>query len=171
MNELLLNPVIRKKRAEGWIEFVVGGIPIGPMKKTYAPGLMVIGDAAGQCKPVSGGGIYTGAVAAKIAAKVAAEAIAENDFSEKKMAQYEKRWQKELGSELEIGMHLHDYRMKLTDEEMNRLFDGLNDPEILDIITEYGDMDHPSILIQKLMLSKQSFKLMKLFGTFVKTLF
>ncbi|WNY28400.1 hypothetical protein MmiEs2_05850 [Methanimicrococcus stummii] len=167
---LLTNPVISEKIKTGQTDFVVGGIPIGPMKKTYANGLMVTGDAAGQCKPVSGGGIYTGAVAAKIAAKVAAEAIAENDFSEKKMAEYEKRWKKELGREFEIGMRVHNYRMKLTDEEMNKIFNEMNDPEILNLITEYGDMDHPSVLIQKLMLSKHSLKMAKLFGTFLKTL-
>lgn len=171
LDRLLLNPVIEEKRNSGYSDFVVGGIPIGPMKKTYTSGLMVVGDAAGQCKPISGGGVYTGAVAAKIAAKVAAEAINENDFSEKKMAEYEKRWKKELGRELDIGMRVHDYRMKLTDEEMNLIFDELNDPEILDLITEYGDMDHPSVLIQKLMLSKHSLKMGKLFGIFIKTLF
>lgn len=171
LDRLLLNPVIEDKIKPGFSDFAVGGIPIGPMKKTYASGLMVAGDAAGQCKPISGGGIYTGAVAAKIAAKVAAEAVSENNFSEKKMAEYEKRWQKELGRELDIGMRVHDYRMKLSDGDMNRIFDALNDPEILELITEYGDMDHPSVLIQKLMLSKQSLKMMKLFGTFIKTLF
>ena len=171
LNRLIQNPVISGRLKSGYTDFVVGGIPIGPMKKTYAVGLMVVGDAAGQCKPVSGGGIYTSAVAAKIAAKVAAEAIEENDFSEKKMAEYEKRWKKELGRELEIGMHAHAYRMRLTDKEMDELFDELNDPEILDLITEYGDMDHPSVLIRKLMLSKHSLKMTKLFGTFLKTLF
>lgn len=132
---------------------------------------MVVGDAAGQCKPVSGGGIYTGAVAAKIAAAVAAEAVFENDFSEQKMSVYEKRWKKELGRELEIGMAAHAYRMKLSDSEMNDIFETLHDPEILDMITEYGDMDHPSVLIRKLMFSKHSLKMMKLAGTLFKNFF
>jgi len=170
LNRLIQNPVISDRLKSGYTDFVVGGIPIGPMKKTYAAGLMVVGDAAGLCKPVSGGGVYTGAVAAKIAAKVAAEAIVEKDYSEKKMAEYEKRWKKELGRELEIGMRAHAYRMNLTDKEMDELFDELNDPEILEMITEYGDMDHPSVLIRKLMLSKHSLKMMKLVGTFIKTI-
>ncbi|MCL2550013.1 MAG: NAD(P)/FAD-dependent oxidoreductase, partial [Methanimicrococcus sp.] len=171
LNRLIQNPVISGRLKPGYTDFVVGGIPVGPMKKTYAAGLMVVGDAAGQCKPVSGGGVYTGAVAAKIAAIVAAEAISENDYSEKKMAEYEKRWKKELGRELETGMRAHAYRINLTDKETDELFDELNDPEILEMITEYGDMDHPSVLIRKLMLSKHSLKMMKLFGTFVKTIF
>jgi hypothetical protein len=67
-------------------------------------------------------------------------------------------------------MRAHAYRMKLKDNEMDDIFSELNDPEILDLITEYGDMDHPSVLIQKLMISKHSLKMMKLFGTFLKTL-
>ena len=169
LSELLQSPILSQKTAGGNTDFVVGGIPIGPMKKTYAAGLMVVGDAAGQCKPISGGGIYTGAVAAKIAADVASEAILENDFSEKKMSLYEKRWKKELGRELDIGMAAHAYRMKLEDKEMNDIFETLNDPEILNLITEHGDMDHPSVLIRKLMLSKHSLKMMKLAGTFFKT--
>ncbi|MCL2142011.1 MAG: NAD(P)/FAD-dependent oxidoreductase, partial [Methanimicrococcus sp.] len=93
----------------------------------------------------------------------------ENDFSEKKMSLYEKRWKKELGRELDIGMAAHAYRMKLEDKEMNDIFETLNDPEILSLITEHGDMDHPSVLIRKLMLSKHSLKMMKLAGTFFKT--
>ena len=170
LSALLQNPIISERLKAGHSDFVVGGIPIGPMKKTYASGLMVAGDAAGQCKPISGGGIYTGAIAAKIAAKVAAEAISENDFSEKKMSEYEKRWKKEIGREFDIGMRAHAYRMKLKDNEADDIFRELNDPEILDLITEYGDMDHPSVLIQKLMMSKHSLKMMKLFGTFLKTL-
>lgn len=170
LERLLQNPVFDGRLSPGQTDFTVGGIPIGPMKKTYTAGLMVVGDAAGQCKPVSGGGVYTGAVAAKIAAKVAAEAIAANDYSEKKTAEYEKRWKKELGRELDIGMRAHAYRMKLTDREMDDIFNELNNPEILDLIMEYGDMDHPSVLIQKLMLSKHSLKMAKLFGTFMKTI-
>jgi len=170
LEKLLLNPVISGKISPGFSDFVVGSIPIGPMKKTYLEGFMVIGDAAGQCKPVSGGGIYTGAVAAKIAAEVAAASISENDFSEKRISEYEKRWKKELGFEFDVGMKIHSYRMKLTDDEMNKMFAELSDPEISKLITEYGDMDHPTVLIQKIMLSKHSLKMMKLFGTFIKTL-
>ena len=170
LESLLSNPAIQNKISAGHSDFVVGSIPLGPMPQTYAAGFMVIGDAAGQCKPVSGGGIYTGAVAAKIAAETAATAIADNNFSESKMSEYEKRWKKELGFEFDVGMKIHSYRMKLTDDEMNKMFAELSDPEISKLITEYGDMDHPTVLIQKIMFSKHSLKMMKLFGTFLKTL-
>ena len=62
---------------------VVGGVPCAPtLKKIVADGLMLVGDAAHQVNPISGGGIATAMIAGKIAGCVAAEAIKEDDFSE-----------------------------------------------------------------------------------------
>lgn len=153
------------------LDFVVGGIPVGPQDKTYTGGVLLAGDAAGQAKPTSGGGVYTGAFAAKIAGRVAAEAALENDTSANRLSEYDRLWRKGLAKELEIGMKIHDYMGKLEDKQLNELIGSLNTPSILDTITEYGDMDHPSILMRKLMFSGNSLRLMKAFGTFIKTLF
>ena len=59
----------------------VGGLPLGPPAATAVAGLLAVGDAAGQVKPTSGGGIYPGLVAAKIAGGVAAAAAMEGDCS------------------------------------------------------------------------------------------
>jgi len=168
---LHFNPHVKARYSGGMLDFVVGGIPIGPPEKTVADGILLVGDAAGQTKPTSGGGIYTGAFAAKIAGKVAAQAALEGDTSAKRLSEYDQLWRKGLGRELEIGMKIHDYIGKLEDRQFNELIGSLNTPSILDTITEYGDMDNPSILIRKLMLSGNSFRLMKAFGTFIKTLF
>jgi hypothetical protein len=68
-------------------------------------------------------------------------------------------------------MKIHDYMGKLEDRQINDLIGSLNTPSILKIVTEYGDMDHPSILMKKLMFSGNSLRLMKAFGSFLKTLF
>ena len=165
------NPHVKAKYSGSMLDFVVGGIPIGPLEKTVADGVLLVGDAAGQAKPTSGGGIYTGAFAAKIAGKVAAEAALDGDTSAKRLSEYDRLWRKELGKELEIGMKIHDYMGRLEDRQLNDLIGSLNTPSILDTITEYGDMDHPSILMRKLMFSGNSLRLMKAFGTFLRTLF
>ncbi|AKB81391.1 Geranylgeranyl diphosphate reductase [Methanosarcina barkeri 3] len=165
------NSHVKARYSGGMLDFVVGGIPIGPQEKTVSDGILLVGDAAGQTKPTSGGGIYTGAFAAKIAGKVAAQAALEGDTSAKRLSEYDQLWRKGLGRELEIGMKIHDYIGKLEDRQLNDLIGSLNTPSILDTITEYGDMDHPSILLRKLMFSGNSFRLMKAFGTFLKTLF
>lgn len=165
------NPCIKTRYSGGMLDFVVGGIPVGPQDKTYTGGVLLAGDAAGQAKPTSGGGVYTGAFAAKIAGRVAAEAALENDTSANRLSEYDRLWRKGLAKELEIGMKIHDYMGKLEDKQLNELIGSLNTPSILDTITEYGDMDHPSILMRKLMFSGNSLRLMKAFGTFIKTLF
>lgn len=165
------NPHVKAKYSGGMLDFVVGGIPIGPQDKTVSDGILLAGDAAGQAKPTSGGGIYTGAFAAKIAGKVAANAALEGDTSAKRLSEYDQLWRKGLGKELEIGMKIHDYIGKLEDGQLNDLIGSLNTPSILNTITEYGDMDHPSILLRKLMFSGNSLRLMKAFGTFLRTLF
>ena len=165
------NSHVKSKYSGSMLDFVVGGIPIGPPKKTVSDGIMLAGDAAGQAKPTSGGGIYTGTFAAKIAGKVAAKAAFEGDTSAKRLSEYDQLWRKGLGKELEIGMKIHDYIGKLEDRQLNDLIGSLNNPSILNTITEYGDMDHPSILMRKLIFSGNSFRLMKAFGTFLRTLF
>jgi digeranylgeranylglycerophospholipid reductase len=165
------NPHIKARYSGGMLDFVVGGIPIGPQERTVTNGVLLVGDAAGQAKPTSGGGIYTGAFSAKIAGKVAAKAALEGDNSAKRLSEYDQLWRKGLGKELDIGMKIHDYVGKLEDKQLNDLIGSLNTPSILNTITEYGDMDHPSILMRKLMFSGSSIRLMKTFGIFLKTLF
>lgn len=165
------NPYVKARYSGGMLDFVVGGIPIAPPEKTASDGVLLVGDAAGQAKPTSGGGIYTGAFAAKIAGKIAAKAALEGDTSAKRLSEYDQLWRKGLGKELEIGMKIHDYIGKLEDRQFNDLIGSLNTPSILNTITEYGDMDHPSILLRKLMFSGNSLRLMKAFGTFLRTLF
>lgn len=165
------NPHIKARYSGGMLDFVMGGIPVGSPEHIVSDGILLVGDAAGQAKPTSGGGIYTGAFAAKIAGKVAATAALEGNTSADRLSEYDQLWRKGLGKELEIGMKIHDYIGKLEDSHLNELVNSLNSPSILNTITEYGDMDHPSIIVRKLLFSGNSFRLMKAFGTFIKTLF
>jgi digeranylgeranylglycerophospholipid reductase len=168
---LCSNPHVKARYSGGMLDFVVGGIPIGPPQRTATDGVLLAGDAAGQAKPTSAGGIYTGAFAAKIAGKIAADAALERDNSAQRLSEYDLIWRKGLGKELETGMKIHDYMGRLEDGQVNELLGSLNTPSILKIITEYGDMDHPSVLMRKLMFSGNSLRLMRAFGTFLKTLF
>lgn len=167
LEKLLHHPVISSRYKGSRTEFVVGGIPLGPPKKTVSGKVLLVGDAAGQVKPTSGGGIYMGAKCAKIAGEVAAKA----SRKECALFEYENRWRKAIGRELEIGMMIHRSIGKLSDENLNEFITFLNKPEIRDMITEYGDMDHPSVLIQKLIKTGNSLKIMKFMGIALKTLF
>jgi digeranylgeranylglycerophospholipid reductase len=80
-----------------------GGIPLKPLSRTYGERLIAVGDAAGQVKPTSGGGIYYGLLAADIAAATLHEALEDDDLSAKRLARYQRGWRKKLGRELRTG--------------------------------------------------------------------
>ena len=127
-----------------------GLIPIGTRSQTVAEGVMVVGDAAAQAKPTSGGGLYTGICAAKIAGQVAAEhALAPQDVTG--LITYEERWRGKLDRELSLGMSIRRLFRNLHNREINFIFDVLDKPAILDVVTTYGDIDYPSLILKALL--------------------
>jgi digeranylgeranylglycerophospholipid reductase len=127
-----------------------GLIPIGPRSQTVTDGVMVVGDAAAQAKPTSGGGLYTGIVAAKIAGEVAAEHVLAPQDSEG-LITYEKRWRDKLDRELSLGMSLRRLFRNLHNREINFIFDVLDNQALLDVVKTYGDIDYPSQIIKALL--------------------
>lgn len=100
---------------------VVGGVPCAPtLKKIVADGLMLVGDAAHQVNPLSGGGITTAMLAGKIAGEVAAEAIADGDISASRLQKYADLWHRAEGKSHERLYKIKQAIHKLTDEDLNR---------------------------------------------------
>ncbi|NIR51166.1 NAD(P)/FAD-dependent oxidoreductase [candidate division KSB1 bacterium] len=103
---------------------VVGGVPCAAtLKKIVADGLMLVGDAAHQVNPISGGGIVTAMIAGQMAGKVAADAIKENDVSEKRLQEYANEWHRVEGKNHERFYKIKKAIYKLTDEDLNRTAD------------------------------------------------
>jgi len=127
-----------------------GLIPFGPPPRTVADHVLLVGDAAAQAKPTSGGGLYTGIVCAEIAGEVAAKAVKMGDTSIEALEEYERRWRGRLGRELRFGMLAHRLFASLSDDELDRIIAVLDDPEILEVIVDHGDIDYPSLLIKEL---------------------
>jgi len=148
LKRLLKSPKIRGRVRGGPLHLVVGGLPLGPPASTVADGLIAVGDAAGQVKPTSGGGIYPGLVCAKIAGTVAAAASREGDASAARLSEYERMWRSAIGRELRLGMIVHRMRAGMTDSELDDLVRLLADREdLISIIEKEGDIDRPSRVI------------------------
>lgn len=97
-------------------------IPITPLPRTFADRVLAVGDAAGQTKPTTGGGIYYGLVCAEAAAHTAAAAFEKGDFGIRAMSRYERQWRKELGREIKISTFFRRLAERLTDKEIDNLF-------------------------------------------------
>ncbi len=99
-----------------------GGIPLKPLSRTYGERLIAVGDAAGQVKPTSGGGIYYGLLSADIAADTLHEALDDDDLSARRLARYERGWRKKLGGELRTGYWARKLFERLGNRRIDRLF-------------------------------------------------
>jgi len=77
--------------------FCSGAIPIGPPGQTTSDRAFLVGDAAAQTKPFTGGGILYGMTAADVAARTVDPADPST------LADYESAWRDELGREIRLG--------------------------------------------------------------------
>ena len=88
--------------------------------------MMLVGDAAHQSNPISGGGIIQAIIAGQIAGDVAAKAIKENNVSLKRLKEYTDRWYEINGQTHVRSYRLKEVAYKLTDKDLNRTAAKIN---------------------------------------------
>ncbi len=110
--------VARRYPAAARTALTVGGVIVHTtIKRTYADGVLVAGDAAHMINPLSGGGIVNAMKAGRLAGCTAAAAIRAGDTSERRLASYHKAWMDLLGED-----HLKYYRIKQALENLDDAF-------------------------------------------------
>lgn len=125
-----LDKLLLKLRAGGQVKSVVKepakwGIPLRPLGRTFGERLLVVGDAAGQVKPTTGGGIYYALLASEVAADALHRALSRNDLSAKELGSYEKGWKSLLSREIEIGYSARRIFEVLRDGQIDFLMHGI----------------------------------------------
>lgn len=147
-----LNQLIEAKGLEDAkrLKIISGAIPIGPPRHTYADNVLIVGDAAAQTKPLSGGGLYTGMRAARWAALTAVEAITENDLSAKRLSEYEARWKADIGKELDRGLLIRKAYTNMTDKKLDDIGRQLDRDDAKEVLAT-GDIDFPSKIASPLL--------------------
>jgi digeranylgeranylglycerophospholipid reductase len=99
---------------------IAGGVPCATTCDEIVKGnVMLVGDAAHQVNPVSGGGIISGMIGGMIAGQVAVEALQKDDSTHLK--EYEKRWHKRLGWRHEVFYRIKEAIYQFSDETLNKL--------------------------------------------------
>lgn len=119
-----------------------------PLEKTYTDRVLVVGEAAGQIKTTTGGGIYYGLLGAEFALETLKEAFRKNNFSANALSPYERKWKKAIGEELRLGYYFRKLFSKLTDEQIEELFDRMIQEEILNLAYREAVFDwHKNIIL------------------------
>ncbi len=134
---------------------LAGGVPCAEsLEKMTLPGLMLVGDAAHQVNPVSGGGIISGMIGGKIAGMVAAEIVRQNEMS--LMAHYEKEWKDSLGSRHDRYYKIKKVIYKFKDNDLNSIADEITKlPETqqtLGNLFKQAVIKHPTLIIDVMKL-------------------
>lgn len=156
LNSFIKNHPIAKKKLENGVinKRMSGAIPLGSyIRKTYADNLLVVGDAAGQTKPTTGGGVIFGGIAAQIAGKVASDAVTAEKYNSQYLSKYQKLWKKELKQNLKVMKLIRSYINSLTTKDLDRFFILLNKPRIRNKISEFGDIDNQKTIVFNLLMN------------------
>ncbi len=104
---------------------IAGGVPSTiTLDKISAPGIMLVGDAARQVNPLSGGGIASGMIGGSIAGRIAGEAIKMNKLDH--ILNYDKEWHNRLGKRHEIFERIKNGIYNFSDEKFNNIAHAFN---------------------------------------------
>ncbi|MBN1376160.1 MAG: NAD(P)/FAD-dependent oxidoreductase [Dehalococcoidia bacterium] len=136
---------LRKLEKQGRIscqspEVKYGIVPIKPLSHTYGERTLVIGDAAGQVKPTTGGGIYFGLLCANIAVETIHEALQSGNLSARFLSSYQKKWHKLLKQELSIDYWAHRFYRGLNDKQVDHIFSVIERHRIHESILSSPDV-------------------------------
>ncbi|MFC1898597.1 NAD(P)/FAD-dependent oxidoreductase, partial [Candidatus Cloacimonadota bacterium] len=120
-----LDEFVKERFPDGQINYTVyGGVPTSAtLPEIVKDNIMLVGDAARQVNPITGGGIVQAMIAAKIAGEVAAKAVKAKRFDAKFLKKYHKEWDKKLGNIQKIIFKMKEKYMNLTDARFNKIVD------------------------------------------------
>ena len=138
---------IRKIFAPIWIK--------GPIEKFVEGKTVIIGDAAGQAKPTTAGGIFTSGMGGIYAGQAISKFLETDDKIE--LEQYQKKWIERFGKEFEKQSFARKILERIDNKTINKLFESIT-PEIIKEISEKDDFDFHTSSIIKLLGIKGSIK-------------
>ena len=140
LKRLMLSLLAQGKIASTEVEPIYGGIPLKPLSKTYGKRLVVVGDAAGQVKPTTGGGVYFGLLSAGIAVDTLHRGLTSDTLSARGLAGYERGWKRKLGRELGIDYYARKFYERLSDQQVDRIFDIISSHGIDESLLKARDL-------------------------------
>ncbi|MFH1821688.1 MAG: NAD(P)/FAD-dependent oxidoreductase [Methanobacteriota archaeon] len=144
------HPVVSRKVGGKTLGACAGIIPECLSRKMCSGSVLLVGDAAGQVKPLTGGGIYFGLSCAKLAVEAVGNAIESGEI--KRLQEYESAVMGKFGVDFELGIRARRLFEQIPDEDLNILFKLMERDNVKEIILENFDFDHHEKLVRALML-------------------
>lgn len=129
---------------------IAGGVPCSiTLDKISGPGIMLVGDAARQVNPLSGGGIASGMIGGKIAGTIAGEAVKQNKVDN--ILTYDRAWQDRLGKRHETFNRIKEGIYNFSDDKFNSIAHSILkipiEKRTLGKVFTTALMNNPSLLV------------------------
>ena len=136
--------VIRKIFAPIWVK--------GPIEQFVSNKIVTIGDAAGQSKPTTAGGIYSCGMGGILSGRAISKFLDSEKLSV--LEEYQKNWKEKFGKEFEKQLLARKILERIDNKTIDKLFETIT-PQIVKDISEKDDFDfHTGSLVKLLGLRK-----------------
>jgi digeranylgeranylglycerophospholipid reductase len=146
------------------VEIEQKAIPLGTLARSYGDRVLVVGDATGQVKPTTGGGIYFGHLGTKMAAEVLDEALSSDNLTAGRLSRYQKLWKATMGKELSRGYWARWAYAKLSDRQIEVIFNALDSNGLAETLLNSSNFsfDWHSRLILAILRHSSTYPLLKI---------
>ncbi|MBI4399651.1 NAD(P)/FAD-dependent oxidoreductase [Candidatus Micrarchaeota archaeon] len=142
----IVNEIVKDAKQ---VRFLSGFIPVEVRSKTSQDNVLLVGDAAGQVKATTGGGLVFGCNCARIAGQVISNGSNVED--------YDKLWRAKYYKDLAIHQELRNLAKGLTDDQIDSYFNLAKSLGAEAFLKRYGDMDKPTVMIDSLLKYNRMF--------------
>jgi len=140
-NRLTASPGLAGRLGEPLTPLRKRRVPISAAASCVGDRAMLVGDAAGQVKPLTGGGIYYSILCADLAADALIEAAAEGDYSRDRLSRYERAWRRAIGRDLAFGRYARRLLGWSGDRQLDALIDFCRTDEAQEVIARSAEFD------------------------------
>ncbi|MFM7796397.1 MAG: NAD(P)/FAD-dependent oxidoreductase [Candidatus Nitrosotenuis sp.] len=143
---------IRKVFAPIWVN--------GPISEFVMDDTVIVGDAAGQAKPTTAGGIYSCGVGGILAGRAISDFLSTNKKDD--LSSYQKLWLSKFGKEFQKQLFARKMLERLDNSTIDKIFSMVT-PEMISDISNNDDFDFHTSAIIKILGLRGSLKIAQTF--------
>jgi digeranylgeranylglycerophospholipid reductase len=140
------------------LRVITGADPVAEPIQSVKDNLLLVGDAARQVDPITGGGLMNSIEAGKYAGETIGKAVEKQRFDTQILTEYETHWKKSFGKKLHRNYVAKEIMLDMEDKTLDMLADSLKDYKFEEFSTlsiiKALVTKHPSLLVKLAPLMK-----------------
>ena len=140
------------------LRVITGADPVAEPIQSVQDNFLLVGDAARQVDPITGGGLMSSIEAGKYAGETIGKAVEKQRFDSQTLSEYETLWKKAFGKKLHRNYVAKEIILDMEDKTLDMLADSLKDYKFEEFSTlsiiKALVTKHPSLLVKLTPLMK-----------------